>query len=104
MGGFNDDFALRNEPGNVAMAFAYPMNAKMFFRAFVFLLLLFVVMYIGMNNTHKIDFYFPVFSDRRMNARAALLFFGTFAIGVLAGMVLNAGHGGSGHESASKRR
>jgi uncharacterized integral membrane protein len=79
------------------------MNLKTFFRGFVFLALLFVVLYVGMNNTHKVDFSFPILFDRRVTQPAALLFFGMFAIGVLAGMALNAG-GSSHRESPAAKR
>lgn len=67
------------------------MNTKMLLRASVFLLLLFVVLYTGMHNTHRIDFYFPVPFARKLAQPAALIFFALFALGVLAGMALNAG-------------
>lgn len=74
------------------------MNAKMFFRSIVFLLLLFVVLYIGMHNTLPIDFYFPVLLEKKLSQPAALIFFAMFAIGVIAGMMLHAGEksGGEG--------
>ena len=67
------------------------MNAKTLFRAIVFLLLLFVVLYVGMENPHRIDFYFPILLDKKISQPAALLFFGMFAVGVIAGMMLNNG-------------
>ena len=67
------------------------MNAKTFFRATVFLLLLFVVLYVGMENPHRIDFCFPVLLEKKISQPAALLFFGMFAVGVLAGLTLNSG-------------
>jgi uncharacterized membrane protein YciS (DUF1049 family) len=79
------------------------MNAKMFLRGFVFLLLCFVVLYVGMNNTHKIAFSFPVLLDGKISQPAALLFFAMFAIGVIAGMVLNAGGGGGGGDGPKKK-
>ncbi|MGC4074711.1 MAG: hypothetical protein QM760_19850 [Nibricoccus sp.] len=78
------------------------MNAKMFLRAAIFLLMLFVVLYTGMNNTHRIDFYFPVVFAKKIAAPAAFVFFALFAIGVLAGMALNAG--GSGKSASSGKR
>jgi uncharacterized integral membrane protein len=81
------------------------MNAKMIFRAFVVLLLLFVVLYIGMTNPHRIDFYFPVLLDRKITQPAALIFFAMFAIGVIVGMALNAGgaKGGGGGEGKKRK-
>jgi uncharacterized integral membrane protein len=80
------------------------MNAKMIFRAFIVLLLLFVVLYIGMTNTHRIDFYFPVLLDKKITQPAALIFFAMFAIGVITGMALNAGGGGHKSGGEGKKR
>lgn len=81
------------------------MNAKTFLRAFVFLALLFVVLYTGMNNTKAIDFNFPLIWDKKVSQPAALIYFAVFAIGVLAGMALNAGNGGGSDKgSASKKK
>ena len=82
------------------------MNAKTLFRGTIFLLLLFVVLYVGMENTHRVDFYFPLLLEKKISQPAALLFFGMFAVGVLAGMTLNSGgekkSGGDG-ESRKKK-
>lgn len=83
------------------------MNAKIFLRTIVFLTLLFVVLYIGMTNTHRVDFYFPMLLDKRITQPAAVLFFAMFAIGVIAGMMLNSGGSGGGKSSegsSSKRK
>jgi len=72
------------------------MNTRMFLRAFVFLLLLFIVLYLGMENRHRVDFYFPLVFEKKVTQPAAFLFFAMFAIGVLAGMALNSGGGGGG--------
>ena len=82
------------------------MNAKTLFRGVIFLLLLFVVLYVGMENPHRIDFYFPVLLEKKISQPAALLFFGMFAAGVLAGMMLNSGgeKKSSGGEGESRRK
>jgi len=80
------------------------MNAKTLFRAIVFLLLLFVVLYVGMENKHSVDFYFPLLLDKKISQPAALLYFGMFAVGVLAGMVLNAGGKEKGGESEGGKK
>ncbi len=73
------------------------------------LAILFVMLYVGMNNTHVIDFHFPVAGTTTktpIHASAALIFFGVFAVGVLAGTILTAGSNsagsGGGKKSASK--
>jgi len=81
---------------------------KNFLRAIAFLLLLFVVLYIGMNNTHDIVFNFPIAGTTAkdpIHASAAFLYFGMFAIGVLAGMALLGGGGKkSSGDGGSKKK
>ena len=82
------------------------MNSRALFRTVVFLLLLFVVLYIGMENRQQVGFYFPLLLDRKISAPAAILYFAMFAIGVLAGMALHSGgggHGGGGSESKKRK-
>ena len=58
------------------------------------LAILFVMLYVGMNNTHVIDFHFPVAGTTAktpIHSSAALIFFGVFAVGVLAGTILAVG-------------
>ncbi|MCF7689596.1 MAG: hypothetical protein K9M98_14800 [Cephaloticoccus sp.] len=73
------------------------MNFKAIVRTLVFLALLFVMLYVGMNNTHMIDFHFPIAGTTAktpIHTSAALIYFGVFAIGVFAGMALHTGGGG----------
>lgn len=64
------------------------------------LAILFVMLYVGMNNTHAVDFHFPVAGTTTkspIHASAALIYFGVFAVGVLAGTIMwvgGRGHGG----------
>jgi hypothetical protein len=73
------------------------MSIKLLLRTLVFLALLFVILYVGMTNPKEIDFYFPLISAKPnapvLHQPAALIFFGIFAIGVLAGTMINAGGG-----------
>ena len=81
------------------------MSIKAILRTIVFLALLFVVLYVGMNNTHLIDFHFPIAGTTAKNpihTSAALIYFGVFAIGVFAGMALHTG-GGKEKKSRSSR-
>ena len=71
------------------------------------LVILFVMLYVGMNNGHTVDFQFPVAgtTDKSpIRAPAALIYFGVFAVGLLAGTILNAGGtgGGGARKSGSK--
>ncbi|MFI5355816.1 MAG: hypothetical protein ACHQ4G_00630 [Opitutales bacterium] len=78
------------------------MNFKAIFRTVVFLALLFVILYVGMNNTQDIAFRFPIAgtTDKTpIHASAALIYFGVFAIGVFAGMALHTGGGGERKKS-----
>ncbi len=77
------------------------MSLKLLFRAVIFLLILFVVLYVGMNNTNRILFSFPLAFQKDLQEPAALIYFGIFAIGVVAGTMLSFG-GGGGKKSADK--
>jgi uncharacterized membrane protein YciS (DUF1049 family) len=69
------------------------MNFKVVFRSIIVLLILFVMLYVGMNNTQRIDFYFPIALQHRLTESAGLIYFGVFAVGFLAGTILTAGGG-----------
>ncbi|MSU22613.1 MAG: hypothetical protein EXS32_02205 [Opitutus sp.] len=67
---------------------------KAVIKTFALLIILFVMLYVGMNNGHEIDFRFPVAGmteKKPIHASAALIYFGIFAIGVLAGTMLHSG-------------
>jgi hypothetical protein len=74
------------------------MSIKLILRTLVFLALLFVILYVGLTNPKEIDFYFPLASPKPLHQPAALIYFGIFAIGVLAGTMFHAG----GKKGASK--
>lgn len=81
------------------------MTMKLFLRAVVVLAALFVVLYVGMYNTHSVDFYFPLLLDnKKVSQPAALLFFAMFAVGVIAGLMLQSGGGKESGGSESKKR
>jgi uncharacterized membrane protein YciS (DUF1049 family) len=69
------------------------MSFKVLFRSIVFLAILFIMLYIGVNNRQSADFYFPVLLDKKLTTNAAMIYFGIFAVGVLAGTALTAGSG-----------
>lgn len=73
------------------------------------LAILFVMLYVGMNNTHLIDFHFPVAGTTNkspIHASAALVYFGVFAVGLLAGTILAVGRSpaNGGKKAGSKER
>jgi len=78
------------------------MNAKIFFRTLGFLLILFLVVYVSINNTQVIDFNFPIASDKSLRSSAAIIYFAMFAVGVIGGTLLHGGGSGGGSAGASK--
>jgi uncharacterized membrane protein YciS (DUF1049 family) len=77
---------------------------KVVIKTFALLCILFVVLYVGMNNTHQIAFNFPVAgtsAQKPVQASAALIFFAMFAVGLLAGSVLTVGGGKGGGKRSS---
>jgi uncharacterized membrane protein YciS (DUF1049 family) len=77
------------------------------------LAILFVMLYVGMNNTQLIDFHFPVAGTtvkEPIRASAALIYFGIFAVGLLAGTILAVGGNrkergdGEGKRSSGKNK
>ena len=78
------------------------MNFKALVRTLIFLLILFVMLYVGMNNTESIDFSFPGVLAKSIREPAALIFFGVFAAGVLGGTLLHTGGGGGRRSSKEK--
>jgi uncharacterized membrane protein YciS (DUF1049 family) len=70
--------------------------------------ILFVMLYVGMNNTHEVDFRFPVAGVTEkspIHASAALIYFGIFAVGLIAGTILTVGGGSSaGRKSGAKEK
>ena len=83
------------------------MNFATLLKTVFFLALLFIMLYVGMNNTHEINFFFPIAgttAKKPIHESAALIFFGIFAIGVLAGTMLHGGGGGKGSAKKSSDR
>ena len=79
------------------------MNAKLLFKTVFTLLVLLLLVWIGLDNPHRVDFSLsPLVKPVRMPA--ALMYFGFFAIGVITATVLGAGGGGrrSAPESSGK--
>ncbi len=82
------------------------MSFKAVVRTVLFLALLFVMLYVGMNNPQQIDFQFPIAGTTAKNpihAPAAILYFGVFAVGVFAGMLLHTGKGAKRGSSGKEK-
>jgi uncharacterized membrane protein YciS (DUF1049 family) len=79
------------------------MSFKVIFKTIVFLAILFVMLYIGINNRQSADFYFPGVLDKKLTTDAAMIYFGMFAVGVIAGTLLTVG-GGGGPKSRSSSK
>jgi hypothetical protein len=78
---------------------------KAVLKTIALLAILFVMLYVGMNNGHTIDFYFPIAgttAQKPIHASAALIYFGVFVVGVLGGTMLHAG-GGGGEKGGGKK-
>jgi uncharacterized membrane protein YciS (DUF1049 family) len=75
------------------------MNVKLLIRTVIFLAILFVVLYVGINNLQPIKFSFPIASDQSVEKPAWEIYFAIFAVGVFGGVVLAAG---GGRRSGSK--
>lgn len=72
---------------------------KAIVKTIALLAILFVMLYVGINNTHEIDFHFPVAGTTAkapVHAIAALIYFGVFAVGLVAGTIITVGGGGRG--------
>ena len=81
------------------------MSFKAVLKTLCFLALLFVMLYVGMNNPDPINFNFPIAGSTAkspIRASAALIFFGVFAIGVFAGMALHRSNDGGAKKKAGR--
>ena len=76
-------------------------------RTIGFLLILFLVVFISIENTQTIDFHFSLAFDKPVRSSAAIIYFAMFAVGVIGGTLLNGGSdkpSGRGGEGGSKKR
>jgi preprotein translocase subunit SecG len=82
------------------------MNAQTFFRTIGFLIILFLVVYVSIENTQTIDFHFSMLVDKPVRASAAIIYFAMFAVGVVGGTLLHNSGGKSGGrgEGSSKKK
>ncbi len=78
------------------------MSFKVLLKLVVFLATLFVFLYIGAYNKQAADFNFPILLDKKLTTDAWEIYFGMFAVGVVAGSILMIGGGGGRSRSSSK--
>ena len=79
------------------------MNAQTIFRTIGFLIILFLVVYVSIENTQVIDFRFSMITEKPVRASAAIIYFAMFAVGVVGGTLLH-NSGGKGGESGGGSR
>ena len=83
------------------------MSFKAVVKSIAFLGLLFVMLYVGMNNPQDIAFQFPIAGTTAktpIHAPAAIIYFGLFAVGVLAGTLLHSGKGAKKSGAGGKEK
>ncbi len=71
-----------------------------------FLALLFVMLYMGLNNPQRAEFRFPIAgltAKNPIHAPAAVIYFGVFAVGVLAGTLLHTSTSGKRGGAAKEK-
>lgn len=70
------------------------MNAKLLFKTTFLLALLGLLVLIGKHNTGKVSLALPPVLPKTIKQPAAMMYYGFFAAGVLAGTIMTAGGGG----------
>lgn len=85
------------------------MNAAVIFRTIGILVILFIMVYVGTENTQAVDFHFSLLLEKPARTSAALVYFAVFAVGMIGGTLLNAGKSGGsapsrGKDSGSKKK
>lgn len=83
------------------------MNVQTILRTIGFLIILFLVVFVSIENTHSIDFHFSLAFPKPVRSSAAIIYFAMFAVGVIGGTLLNGGSAkssGRGGEGSGKKR
>ena len=78
------------------------MSFKVVLKLIVFLATLFVFLYIGAYNKQAADFNFPILLEKKLTTDAWEIYFGMFAVGVVAGTILMLGAGGGRGRKGAK--
>jgi uncharacterized integral membrane protein len=69
------------------------MNTKLLLKTLFIILVALLLVLMGMNNRHKVDFTLPPVVNRVIQQPAALMYLTFFAIGLLTGTIMTAGGG-----------
>jgi preprotein translocase subunit SecG len=93
------------QTGGLMADIAFSMSFQTILRTIGFLIILFLVVYVSIENTQVIDFHFSMVAEKPVRSSAAIIYFGMFAVGVIGGTLLhNGGKGGGGGGSGSKKK
>ena len=80
------------------------MSFKVLLKLVVFLATLFVFLYIGAYNKQPADFNFPILLEKKLTTDAWEIYFGMFAVGVVAGAILMLGGGGRSRSTGKSEK
>jgi uncharacterized integral membrane protein len=83
------------------------MSFQTILRTIGFLIILFLVVFVSIENTHTVDFHFSLAFTKPVRSSAAIVYFAMFAVGVIGGTLLNGGSSkpaGSRSEGGGKKR
>lgn len=72
------------------------MNLQLIFKTLFIIAVLSLLVIMGMHNPQKVELIMPELGTKPIKGAAALMFFGFFAIGFLAGTLVMAGGGKKG--------
>lgn len=70
--------------------------ARLIFKTAFLIALLLLLVIMGMNNRQPVELNLPPLLGQTQKQPAAIMYFGFFAVGLLAGVVLTAGRKGGG--------
>lgn len=78
------------------------MNAKLLLKMLFILLVALLLVLIGMNNRHRVDFTLPPIVNQVIEQPAALMYLAFFGVGLLTGALVTAGGGKRGSGKSAK--
>jgi uncharacterized integral membrane protein len=80
------------------------MNTKLLLKTILLIAILLLLVIMGMNNRQTVELTMPPILPKVQRLPAAIMYFGFFAIGVLAGTLLTAGKGSRGASKAKPEK